>query len=51
MENLSPKNLLFVGSNWSTMRANNTFENLLKFFPEAINVTIKDLRKLDNRVY
>ena len=33
------------------MGANNTFENLLKFFPEAINVTSKDLRGFDNRLY
>ena len=51
MKKLSPKNLLFVGRNWSTMGANNTFENLLKFFPEAINVTSKDLRGFDNRFY
>ena len=51
MKKLSPKNLLFVGRNWSTMGANNTFENLLKFFPEAINVTSKDLRGFDNRIY
>ncbi len=51
MKKLSPKNLLFVGRNWSTMGANNTFENLLKFFPESINVTSKDLRGFDNRIY
>ena len=51
MKKLSPKNLLFVGRNWSTLGANNTFENLLKFFPEAINVISKDLRGFDNRIY
>tara|TARA_X000000950_G_scaffold261791_1_gene332378 strand:+ start:423 stop:1487 length:1065 start_codon:yes stop_codon:yes gene_type:complete len=51
MKKLSPKNLLFVGRNWSTMGANNTFENLLKFFPEAISVTSKDIRGFDNRFY
>ena len=51
MKNLYPNNLLFVGRNWSTMGANNTFENLLNFFPEAINVTSKDLRGFDNRFY
>ena len=51
MKKLSPNNLLFVGRNWSTMGANNTFENLLKFFPEANNVTSKDLRGFDNRIY
>ena len=40
---------MYVGRNWSMVGANNTFENLLKFFPEAINVTSKDLRGLDNR--
>ena len=51
MKKISPKNLLFVGRNWSSMGTNNTFENLLKFFPEAINVTSKDLRGFDNRIY
>jgi len=51
MKRLYPKNLLFVGRNWSTMSANNTFENLLNFFPEAINVTSKDLGGFDNRFY
>ena len=50
MKKISPNNLLFVGRNWSTMGANNTFENLLKFFPE-FNVTSKDLRGFDNRIY
>ena len=49
MKNSSPKNLLFVGCNWSTLGANNTFGNLLKFFPEDIYVTSKDLRGFDNR--
>ena len=51
MKKLFPNNLLFVGRNWSTMGANNTFENLLKFFPKSINVTSKDLRGFDNRFY
>jgi len=51
MKKLYPNNLLFVGRNWSTMGANNTFENLLNFFPEAINVTSKDLSGFDNRIY
>ena len=49
MKKLSPNNLLYFGRNWSIVGANNTFENFLKFFPEAINVTSKDLRGLDNR--
>ena len=36
---------------WLGKYENNTFENLLKFFPEAINVTSKDLRGFDNRIY
>ena len=51
MKKITPKNLLFVGRNWSTMSANNTFENLLKFFPEAVSVTSKDLKGFDNRIY
>ena len=51
MKNLYPNNLLFVGRNWSTMGANNTFENLLNFFPKAISVTSKDLGGFDNRIY
>ena len=51
MKKLSPNNLLFVGRNWSTMGANNTFENFLKFFPKSINVTSKDLKGFDNRFY
>ena len=49
MKKSSPKNLLFVGRNWSTIGANNAFGNLLKFLPEAINVTSKDLRGFSNR--
>ncbi len=51
MKKLSQNNLLFVGRNWSTMSANNTFVNLLKFFPKSINVTSKDLTGFDNRFY
>ena len=51
MKKLFPNNLLFVGRNWSTMGANNTFGNLLKFFPKSINVTSKDLTGFDNRFY
>ena len=51
MKNLSHHNLLYVGRNWSTMGASNTFENLLNFFPNSIKVTSKDLYSFDNRIY
>ena len=44
MKKLLPKNILYVGRNWSSMGANNTFENLLKFLPKSISVTSKDLK-------
>ena len=51
MKKVFTENLLFVGRNWSTMGANNTFTNLLKFFPKSLNVTSKDLNGFDNRFY
>ena len=51
MKKVSTENLLFVGRNWSTMGVNNTFTNLLKFFPNSISVTSKDLKGFDNRFY
>ena len=51
MKKLLPKNILYVGRNWSTMGKNNTFENLLKFFPGSLSVTNKDLKGFDNRIY
>ena len=51
MKKVFTENLLFVGRNWSTMGENNTFTNLLKFFPKSHNVTSKDLKGFDNRFY
>ena len=51
MKKILPKNILYVGRNWSTMGKNNTFENLLKFFPGSLSVTSKDLKGFDNRIY
>ena len=50
MKKLSPK-IYCLLDELEYYGANNTFENLLKFFPEAINVTSKDLRGFDNRIY
>ena len=43
MKRISTENLLFVGRNWSTMAKNNTFENLLKFFPGSLSVTSNNI--------
>ena len=51
MKKISQNNLMFVGRNWSTMGENNTFHNLLQFFPGSIKVTSKDLNGFDNRIY
>ena len=39
MKKISSYNILYVGRNWSTMGTNNTFENLLNFFPKSVCVT------------
>ena len=51
MKKISSYNILYVGRNWSTMGTNNTFNNLLKFFPKSVSVTSKDLKSFDNRIY
>tara|TARA_Y100001980_G_C14555308_1_gene343565 strand:- start:775 stop:1839 length:1065 start_codon:yes stop_codon:yes gene_type:complete len=51
MKKISQNNLMFVGRNWSTMGENNTFHNLLQFFPGSIKVTSEDLNGFDNRIY
>ncbi len=51
MYKIFPQNILLIGRKWSSRGQNNDFEHFLNFFPGSINVTSKELKKFDNKIY